>query len=205
LNKDNLLFTIIGLLVGFFAGYLMQEAMAARQPARLPQGEAAAVAPGGTPTGQPPAAGGSADVAGGPAGMAEIQQLRQYVEQNPEDADAVRQLANLNFDISNWRRAQELYIRYLELRPGDPDVLSDLGISYRGNKEFDKALATFRKAQQLAPEHWQAYYNEVVVLAFDMKEFDAASEVLAKLQRLQPNNESVTQLVAEVERQRNAA
>jgi uncharacterized protein HemY len=204
LNKDNLLFAIIGILVGFFAGYLLQEAMSARQPPRLVQGQGA---PASETPEMPETTAMPAGPGGGqaPAGMAEIQQLRQYVEQNPNDADAVRQLANLNFDISNWQRAQELYSRYLELRPGDPDVLSDLGISYRGNKDFDKALETFRKAQQVAPEHWQAYYNEVVVLAFDMKRFDAAGEVLDKLRRMQPDNENVAKLAAEVERQRNSA
>jgi hypothetical protein len=48
-NKDNLLFATIGLLVGFIAGYLLHEVMVARQPLRRVPGEVAAVTPGPAP------------------------------------------------------------------------------------------------------------------------------------------------------------
>jgi hypothetical protein len=48
-NKDNLLFATIGLLVGFITGYLLHEVMVARQPLRRAPGEVAAVTPGPAP------------------------------------------------------------------------------------------------------------------------------------------------------------
>ncbi len=217
MNKDNLLFLMGGLLVGFVTAYLFFEAMATRQPPRLtPQlraqivsgedGAGGAGAPGGeAPAGgdaNAPAASGGAQ-GGGPA-MAEIQQLRDYVEKNPNDAQAVRQLADLNFNISNWQRAQELYSHYLELKPNDPDVMTDLGISYRETRQFDKALDLFRRSKQVAPDHWQSLYNEVVVL-MDLKKNDEANQVMAQLQKMQPGNPDVAKLAEAVARQRNAA
>ena len=35
MNKDNLIFAVIGILVGFIAGYLMHEVVASKQPPRL--------------------------------------------------------------------------------------------------------------------------------------------------------------------------
>jgi hypothetical protein len=217
-NKDNLIFAVFGILVGFISGYLMHEVVANRQPPRLtPELRAQIVMPGEDPT----AAGGPTDArvgdagAGGPGGdaaapaggpaMAEVQQLRDYVAKNPNDADAVLKLANLNFDIRNWQRAQELYNQYLKLRPADPDVLTDLGISYRESQKFDEALARFKEARKLAPEHWQSYYNEVVVLAFDLKRYDEADRLLAELQRMQPGNPDVAKLADAVTRQKSAA
>lgn len=220
LNKDNLLFALIGIMVGFVTGYLLQDAMAARQPPRLSQEQVAEIlagsggpgagpgmgqgGPGPAAPPNPGATSGDAAAAGA-APMAEIQNLRRQIEQNPNDADAIRRLADLNFEIRNWERARELYVRFLELRPGDPGALSDLGVSYRETGQMDQALESFREAQRVAPEHWQSYYNEVIVLAFDLKQFDAAEEVLARLQRMQPDNPTVSQLAAEVARQRNAA
>src|SRR5688572_27139322 len=129
MNRDNALFVTIGLLAGFIAGYLLRDVMAPRQPPF----QGAPNTPGGTAAnaGQsppPPATvPGGASPAGAAAPMAEIQRLRDYVEKNPEDADAVLVLANLNFDIKNWERARELYERHLRLRPGNPDVVTDLG------------------------------------------------------------------------------
>jgi predicted Zn-dependent protease len=217
-NRDNLLFATIGILVGFIAGYLMHEVMATRQPPRLTSEMRAqiVVPPGGEQGGGPapegdagagPAAGASpAAAGGGPApAMQAIQELKAYVDKNPKDAKAVRQLADLNFDIRNWQRAQELYRHYLELKPNDPDVLTDLGISYRETKEYDQALRHFQEAQKAAPDHWQAYYNQVVVLAFDLKKLDEANQVLAKLQQMQPGNPDVEKLAGAVAKQRSAA
>jgi len=219
-NRDNLLFALLGLLVGFVSAYWMFEAMAARQPARLVPGQAAAMPQqmppggggGGGGTGGGGAMGGAApDGAAGVAGgqgaapMQAIQELRARVEKNPNDADSVLQLANANYDIENWDRARQLYSHYLELRPDQPDVLTDLGITYRNLGQFDQALDLFGRAQQVAPDHWQARFNAVIVLAFDKKDFNKAEAALAELRRLQPGNADVERLAAEVERQKNAA
>jgi len=136
--------------------------------------------------------------------MKEIQELRDYVESHPEDAEAVRKLANLNFDIQNWTRALELYQRYLKLRPNDADAISDIGFCYRELKQFDKALAEFRRAQVANPNLWQSFFNEVVILGIDQDRFDEADQALAKLRKMQPNNADVEQLAANISRRRAA-
>lgn len=216
MSKDNLLFLMGGLLLGFVSAYLMFEAMASRQPPRLTPALRAQIVAGddgnggggGAVAGEAPAGGGAADPAGGAApaagagpAMAEIQQLRDYVEKNPNDAAAVRKLADLNFDIQNWQRARELYAHYLQLKPTDTDVMTDLGITYRGLRQFDKALDMFHQAKKLDPNHWQSYYNEVVVLAFDLKKPAEAGQVLADLQKMQPANPDVAKLAQAVARQ----
>jgi Flp pilus assembly protein TadD len=209
-TKDNFTFAVVGLLLGFIGGYMLHEVMVSRQPPRLtPEMRAQIVAspnaggapmPGEAPQGAPAAAPGTGT---GPA-MAEVQQLQAALEQNPNDADVIRRLADLNFDIQNWARAQQLYARYLELRPGDANVMTDLGISFRESRQYDQALEQFKKAQEVDPRHWQSYYNEVVVLAFDLKRFDEADRSLAKLQELQPGNPNVAKLAEAVARSRGA-
>ncbi len=235
MTRDNLLFVTLGLLAGFISGYFTHEVMAVRQPpplAVLQAAQAAALGgahadggnvPAGTAPGDPRGtgggpAGGPAGVAGpagaggpvGPGGaggpaMADILRLREQVEKNPNDADAVLTLANLNYDIRNWERARELYEQYLKLRPPHPDVLTDLGVSLRGLKRFPEAMARFEEAQRLQDGHWQSLYNEVVVLAFDLEEMGKAQQVLARLQQLQPQNAEVAKLAEEVARRSGSA
>jgi tetratricopeptide (TPR) repeat protein len=114
-------------------------------------------------------------------------------------------LANANFDIRRWERAQELYSRYLKLRPGQPDILSDLGITYRELGKYQEALEQFAAAQKLAPDHWQSRYNQAVVLGIDLKRYDEAKRILAELEKLQPGNQDVAKLAAEVDRRSKAA
>jgi len=226
-NRDNALFMLMGLVLGFVLAYPVFETMSNRQPAlRQPGAAAMAPAPGG---------GGAQS---GPA-VEQIRQLRRYVEQNPDDAQAVLALANLNlqiqdriraralfeqylelrpddmqavlvlanlnFDTQEFARARELYEQYLETDPDNPDVLTDLGVSYRNLGEPQQALELFRRAQELRPGHWVSLYNQAVVLGFDLGDYEAAEEVVDRLRSLEPDNENVTKLAAEIERRRDSA
>jgi predicted Zn-dependent protease len=205
MNRDHALFVTIGLLAGFIGGYVMRDIMASRQPAFQGGGlqMPAQVAPAAAPV--EPAAGPAPGAPPGGAPMAEIQRLREYLDKNPNDADALLALANLNFDIKNWARALELYERRLALKPGEPDVMTDAGVCYRELGDFQKALGLFDRAMSIAPDHWQSRYNKVIVLAFDLKDYASAQKVLDDLQRLQPQNPSISELAAEVARRRSAA
>lgn len=212
--RDHLLFLAAGVLVGFVLAYLAFEEIGSKQAPRLEPGqvEASTVPPSSGlpgPQANPGAGNPGAGNPGSNAGTAftqeQVQQLRAYVAENPDDAGAVLQLANMNFDIRNWPRAAELYERRIALQPGEADVVSDLGICYREMGELDKALEAFDEAQKINPQHWESRFNEVVVLAIDLKRFDDAEAVLDELRVIRPGNQDVERLAAEVERRKNAA
>lgn len=207
MNRDKVMFIVIGFLVGFIGGYVTHEFMAVRQPApgwpvTTGQGSPAGPAAG---SGQRTPGATSAPAAGGQPAMEQVQQLAAYVRDNPEDAPAIRQLANLNYDISNWQRAAELYSRYLELDATDFDVMTDLGATYRYLGKPQEALEQFRKVRQLAPDHWQSRYNEVLVLAFDLNDLPAANLALGELALMQPENPEVARLAAELRKRTEGA
>lgn len=197
MNRDNILFTMIGLLAGFIGGYLMHEVMAERQPAPIRSPALRADSPAKPTGGAPPA--------GGQPAMEQVQQLAAHVRENPEDAEAIRLLANLNYDISNWQRAAELYSRYLGLEANDFDVMTDLGATYRHLGKPQEALEQFRNVRQLAPAHWQSRYNEVLVLAFDLNDLPAAGIAMDELMSMQPDNQEVVRLAAELKKRTEGA
>jgi Flp pilus assembly protein TadD len=203
-KQETALHVLLGLLVGFIAGYLVHEAMIIRQPARLVHGDASSPStpsPAAAPSPAPPMG------AGGRDPMAEIQQLRDQVAKNPDDAEAIVRLASMNYMIQKWDRAAELFERYLTLRPnGDQaaDVMSDLGACYRGLQQPDKAIAMFDRVIAARPDHWQALYNKAYVLAFDLRRFDQADQILGTLRQMQPGNQEVEGLAAEVARLRTS-
>ena len=189
MNRDNVLFTTIGLLTGFLAGYVMHEVMTERQPARRMPGQAAVQTGAPTP--------GAAANPAAPA-MAEVGRLRQRLAENPQDAETLRRLGNLFYDIREWEQAAELYERYLEVRPDDLDVTTDLGACYRSIGDAERALEKFRRVRALDPEHWQSRFNEILVLAFDLGQLEAAGRAMVELQALQPDNPNVARLADEL-------
>lgn len=214
MTKDNLLFAAFGLLLGFVAAWLMFEKVTLKQPPRAIPGQAAVSAP--SATGMP---GEGAPSSGAPLDMSNLEALQAQFQQNPDNPDILLALAHETYDIAQqvpnpagsrplWTQARDLYTRYVELRPEDPNlpnILSDLGVSYQELGEFDQALEIFRRVQTMAPDHWQSLYNQVVVLAFSKKDVEGAKKVLVELKRVQPNNPDVERLAAAVEAQRNAA
>jgi cytochrome c-type biogenesis protein CcmH/NrfG len=206
-SRDNLLFTLLGVVVGFIAAYLLYETVGARQPARLPFGQTAQVPAGAQSAAPPPGAGAAQPGTGpvdAPAMQAQLEQMRQAAEANAEDPAAWLAVANLAFDLRRWEVAVEAYENHLELVPGDPDVMSDLAVSLHGMGRSQEALAMFDRAQQTSPQHWQSRFNEIVVLA-DLGRLDDAAQVMSELQRMQPENPDVQRLAAELERRRGAA
>lgn len=193
MNRDNVLFALMGIVVGFVAAYLVYDNVADRQPPRIPPNAAAAAA--AAPAAQ----------AGAPTVDTQIQQMEQFLQANPDNADAWLQLANMSFDHQIWDKAAQAYERYAALAQPTPDVLSDMGVSLHRVGRSEEALALFERAQQMQPDHWQSRYNEVVVLGLDLGRLDEAEQVMAELKELQPDNASVQRLDEELERRRNAA
>lgn len=205
MSRDNVLFIVVGVLIGFIAGYLLQEVMSVRQPPRLVHGGDADAGAPEPPAPAAPAPGGAAQQQATEARLEELRSLESYLASNPDDTDALLQLASVSFDVERWGLCVETYERYLELRPATPDVLSDMGVCYRGVGRLDRALELFDRAHEIEPGHWQSRFNEVVVLAFDQRDFDAAEDVLEELRSLQPENPAVEQLAEEIARRRSAA
>ena len=177
MNKDNLLFTLLGLVLGFVTGWLMFEKIALRQPPRLTQDQLAAVmsgapvpGPGSVPsapgaTGAPQGAmpGPAAGPGPGQIDTSKLDALQAQLQQNPQNPELILAVANESFDIASkagkapfvWQQARDHYLQYIALKEPNPDVLSDLGVTYRELGQFDEALKTFQEAERMAPESAQ--------------------------------------------------
>jgi tetratricopeptide (TPR) repeat protein len=219
-TKDNLLFALFGLVLGFLTAWLMYDKIALRQPPRLTPDQLAAVAsgqavpgPGSAPSAAAPPAGMPGAAPTPPIDTTKLEDLQRRLQQNPNDPALVLAVANESFDVASragkapfvWQQARDLYLQYLTLKDPTPDILSDLGVTYRELGQFEDALKTFQQAEQMAPDHWQSRFNQVVVLAFDLKQFDKAQAILDELQKSQPDNPDIQQLAQSVAKVRNAA
>lgn len=112
----------------------------------------------------------------------------------PDGYDELVNLGNAAFDAGAHARAAEAYEKALATKPGNPNVLTDLGVSYRNLGRFDESIAMFEKALAASPTHWQALYNKALVLAMDKKDLAGARAALASLKKMKPEEGVVQRL-----------
>lgn len=184
MNRDNLAFLLAGLAFGALLGFGVYHAVAT---APDPQAALAMPTGPGAPRGpQAPTAMGGPNVEGGAPMVAEINRLKRVLQDEPANGAALLRLANLYQDANMLEQAAGYYERYREVRPDDADALTDLGICYRGMKQYDRALELFAEANRTDPRHWQSLFNTVVVAVFDLGELDRASAALASIEAIDP-------------------
>jgi tetratricopeptide (TPR) repeat protein len=183
MNREQLAFLVAGLafgiLIGFGAYHALDEtpaldgSTAQAQEPTSPRGPQAM-----TQTAGPNAEGGAPMVA-------RVNQLKARLQQEPGDVEALTGLANIYYDAAMWEQAANYYERAVQVAP-DPNLLTDLGVCYRGLRQFDKALEVFARAFALDPSHWQSLYNTVVVAAYDAGRTDLARQALASMESMTP-------------------
>ncbi|MBU0969313.1 MAG: tetratricopeptide repeat protein [Proteobacteria bacterium] len=138
---------------------------------------------------------------------ARILKLEQFLKENPENVDAWTQLGNLFFDTDRFEDAIGAYEKSLALKPGDPGVLTDLGVMYRRNKNPQKAIEVFDQAIAANPSFETARFNKGVVLMHDMEDMAGgikAWEALVEVNPMAkaPNGEQVSLLVERMKQQK---
>ncbi|HET8538687.1 MAG TPA: tetratricopeptide repeat protein [Anaeromyxobacter sp.] len=174
MTKDMIIGLLVGLIVGGFIGHQVGSS-GSHAPAPV---TAAPAMPGGMPPGMPSAP--------GPEIQARISSLQSVVARDPKNHQAWVQLGNDYFDTHQPQKAIEAYGRALELKPNDPNVLTDQGVMYRDLGQFDKALANFEKASQADPKHVQSLFNIGVVYANDLKQPKKAADAWNKVIQVAP-------------------
>jgi tetratricopeptide (TPR) repeat protein len=185
---------VVGLMVGLAVGY----ALAERQP--VPPARAlAAVTPGGAPSkgmpeGHPPLPSG-----GGQQAVSFDQQrarLLQMQSERPDDPKPMIALGNLSFDAGQWDDARTWYEKALPLEPSNPDLLTDLAVALRNLRQPERALELLDRSTQAQPDHWQSWYNRVVVLHYDLHRHDEAVAALERLEQIKAAGAGVPDLTA---------
>lgn len=119
-----------------------------------------------------------------------------------KDFDVIVALGNAHFDLgffkkdlASFQMARDLYGKALDVKPGDADVRTDLGISYfvQEPPDFDKAVATLMQVLSSNPKHDRAMQFLVQTYVKQGKIPDA-EKALAKIIELNPSNPAITDM-----------
>jgi tetratricopeptide (TPR) repeat protein len=152
MNKENTLFAIIGVLLGFIAGFIFANtanqrglsaptAQAAQQVEELP--------PNHPPISGDAAAGGAPKPA---FDMTLVRDAEKLAKDAPDNFDAQVKAGELNYAAQHYDEAINFWTRADKIRPGDYDTLVKLGNATYDAQKFAEAERWYAQALAKKPD-----------------------------------------------------
>ena len=104
-------------------------------------------------------------------------------------------LGNSFFDARNFEEAEKWYTQALEKNPDDADVRTDLGSTFveRSPPNFDRAIREYQTVLAKNPNHENALFNLTSAL-LSKGDLAAARVTLERLKKLEPQSSQVSSL-----------
>ncbi len=134
--------------------------------------------------------------------LAEIENYREILKQDPNNLQAHINIGNLYFDTRQDLQAIEHYRKALELDPRNVNVRTDMAICYRRKGDPDRAVEELKKAISIDPRHAQSRYNLGVILIHDKNDIEGGVRAWEALLENVPNYPYRDSLLAEIARMR---
>jgi tetratricopeptide (TPR) repeat protein len=116
-----------------------------------------------------------------------IAALNQMIAADPKNADYQTQIANLYYDLGQYKPASEHYMQSLDLHPGNPNVETDLAVCFHYLGQDDKALQTLDDVLTYNPGFSQALFNKGIILINGKKDVKAGISAWEELLRTNPS------------------
>lgn len=226
MNKQVILFTIIGILAGFAGGFFLANSI--NRSAMTQTASTMPNLPAGNQMPFPAQNGGGGAI---PQVTEAIERARnepdnfeaQYAAANmyyqidrfdeavkyyekavrilPDHYQTLVRLGNSNYGLKNYTEAEKWYAQALKIQPDDVDVRTDFGTTFflREPKDFDRAIKEYKISLEKDPNHEPTLQNlcAVYVEKGDMRNLQ---ETLAKLEKINPQNPIIPKLKEEISR-----
>lgn len=183
MNRENLLFAVIGLLLGFIVGFIFASSMSQK----MAQTQMAAQ---NLPADHPPV---GAQNAGDPAAqreqvMAQIEKARK----EPTNFDAQIRAAELYYQIQRFDQAIEFLLKANQLKPSDYETVAVLGVVNLDAGHFDQAEKWYRVALKMKTDDVRVLAG-LAAATLGKGDAKAAEEAIAQLEKFDPSSEDLPQ------------
>jgi tetratricopeptide (TPR) repeat protein len=149
MNKENVLFGIVGLLMGLIVGFMFANSV--NQKAATPSPMAAAIKPNANmPEGHPEVPAGANPQAA--AAMPQVQAALDKAKAEPDNFDAQIKAAEVNYQIEAYDKSIEFLKQANKLKPADYPTVVNLGNAYFDSGNYIDAEKWYSQALETKPE-----------------------------------------------------
>jgi len=184
MNRENLLFSIIGILFGFIVGFMFASTMNQKYGPGAPTPTASQ----NLPSDHPPL---GANAAANPAGMqAEVTASIEKARNEPKNFEAQLKAAELYYQIQRYDQSIEYLLKANQLKPTDYQTVVNLGMVNLDAGHYDTAEQWYRAALKMKSD-------DVMVLAgmaetmLQKKDAKEAETAIAQLEKVDPTSQDL--------------
>jgi len=187
MNRENLLFAVIGILFGFIVGFMSASVMNQKYgPAASPTASSGQA----LPADHPPV---GAQNAGNPQGMqAEVQASIEKARKEPNNFEAQLKAAELYYQIQRYDQAIEFLLKANQLQPTDYRTVVILGMVNLDAGHFDVAEKWYRAAMKIKQDDTMVL-SGLAAATLQKGDAKAAEDAIAKLEKADPNSVDLPQ------------
>jgi len=186
MSRENLLFAIIGILLGFIVGFMFASSMSQKQA--LPQTAAASQ---GLPADHPPISG-SQNAPDPQAMRAEVAASLEKARNEPNNFDAQVKAAELYYQIQRYDQAIEFLLKANQLKPTDYRTVVILGMVNLDAGHYDTAEKWYRAAMKMKSDDVMVL-SGLAAATLERGDAKAAEDAIAKLEKVDPNSQDLPQ------------
>jgi tetratricopeptide (TPR) repeat protein len=186
MTRDNLLFAIIGILLGFIVGFMFASQLSQRQATPV-----AAVRNQTMPSDHPPVGGDGAPA--NPGGMqAEVSSALDKAKKEPNNFEAQLKAAELYYQIQRYDDAVNYLLKANQLKPDDYETVANLGIVNLDAGHFEIAVKWYKAAQMKKTDDVRVLDGLCAAL-LGQGDANAAEAAINKLEKIDPGNQDLAQ------------
>ena len=120
---------------------------------------------------------------------AQVTALRNIAEKDPANVQSRVQLGNMYFDAERYQDAIQWYEAALKLNPNDADVSTDLGVCFYYTNQADRAVLQMEESLRISPRHLKTMLNLGIVKAFGKQDLAGAAAMWEEVIRLAPDSQ----------------
>ncbi|HJQ34234.1 MAG TPA: tetratricopeptide repeat protein [Pyrinomonadaceae bacterium] len=185
MSRENILFSVVGLLLGYVIAFHLVVYVNQNQPVQVASG--ADVEAGGLPADHPAVSGEDAQQQRQAAAAAE--QAAQAAKASPADFDAQTRAAEAYFRAGSFEDAIDFETRANKLRPDDYDTVVRLGNFYSSAGRFEDAARWYTAALEKKPDDCDA--RSELALTYYMRRPRQPERAITELRRaleIDPNH-----------------
>lgn len=185
MTRDNLLFTIIGLLLGFIVGFMLSSSIMQREA--MPAGAARTqnLPPDHPSVGDAPA--------GAPGQMqAQVSAALDQAKKEPTNFEAQLKAAELYYQIQRYDDAVGYLLKANQLQPDSYETIANLGMVNMDAGHFETAEKWYRAALTKKPDDVRVL-DGLCVVFLEQGKAKEAEEAIAKLAKADPTNQDLEQ------------